>query len=94
MIEEVQALLQSGISHETLEFYGLEYRFVSQYLRGKMKFNDLFQRLNSAIHQFAKRQETWFRRMEQRGIQIRWVEGTQAPVAAIRRQIEESFHPQ
>ncbi len=92
MIKEVQLLLQSGISHETLEFYGLEYRFVSQYLRGEMKFNELFQRLNSAIHQFAKRQETWFRRMERGGIQIRWVEGAREPAALILREIEESFH--
>lgn len=91
MIEEVQTLLQSGISHETLEFYGLEYRFVSQYLGGAMKFNDMFQRLNSAIHQFAKRQETWFRRMERRGIRIRWVEGTKEPAAAILRAVKESF---
>lgn len=92
MIEEVRALLQSGISHETLEFYGLEYRFVSQYLRGEIKFNDMFQRLNSAIHQFAKRQETWFRRMERGGIQIRWVEGAKEPAAAILHEIRESFH--
>lgn len=91
MIEEVRALLQSGISHETLEFYGLEYRFVSQYLRGEIKFNDMFQRLNSAIHQFAKRQETWFRRMERGGIQIRWVEGAKEPAAAILHEIKESF---
>ncbi len=92
MIEEVRALLQSGISHETLEFYGLEYRFVSQYLRGEIKFNDMFQRLNSAIHQFAKRQETWFRRMERGGIQIRWVEGAKEPAAVILHEIKESFH--
>jgi tRNA dimethylallyltransferase len=92
MIEEVQALLQSGISHETLDFYGLEYRFVSQYLRGEIKFNDMFQRLNSAIHQFAKRQETWFRRMERGGIQIHWVEGAKEPAAAILHEIRESFH--
>ena len=91
MIEEVRALLQSGIPTETLEFYGLEYRFISQYLRGEMKFNDLFQRLNSAIHQFAKRQETWFRRMERRGIRIRWVEGDGEPASAILREMEESF---
>ena len=92
MIEEVRVLLQSGISHETLEFYGLEYRFVSQYLRGEIKFNDMFQRLNDAIHQFAKRQETWFRRMERGGIQIRWVEGAKEPAAAMLHEIRESFH--
>jgi tRNA dimethylallyltransferase len=91
MIEEVQALLQSGVSSKTLDFYGLEYRFVFRYLRGDMNFNDLFQRLNSAIHQFAKRQETWFRRMERQGMHICWVEGAEEPAAAILREMKESF---
>lgn len=75
LIEEVRGLLNRGITPETLDFYGLEYRFLGQYLRGTMNKNDMFQKLNSAIHQFAKRQETWFRRMERQGIQIHWVEG-------------------
>ena len=81
MIEEVEGLHTAGVSWETLDFYGLEYRFVGQYLQGQLNRNDLFQKLNSAIHQFAKRQETWFRRMERKGIVIRWLEGEADPVA-------------
>lgn len=76
MIEEVQGLLDQGVSHEKLEYFGLEYRFVSQYIAGKISYNDMFQKLNSAIHQYAKRQDTWFRRMERNGAQIHWLEGT------------------
>jgi len=72
MIEEVKDLLQKGISFEKLNYFGLEYKFVSQYLDGKANFNDMFQRLNSAIHNFAKRQMTWFRKMEKEGIKINW----------------------
>lgn len=77
MIEEVQGLLDQGISHEKLEYFGLEYRFVSQYLEGKLSYNDMFQKLNSAIHQYAKRQDTWFRKVERRGETIHWLDGTQ-----------------
>jgi tRNA dimethylallyltransferase len=76
MIEEVQGLLAQGISHEKLEYFGLEYRFVSQYLAGDISYNDMFQKLNSAIHQYAKRQDTWFRKIERRGDVIHWLEGT------------------
>ena len=75
LIEEVQGLLDDGVSHENLEFYGLEYRFVSLHLRDELTFNDMFQKLNSAIHDFAKRQETWFRRMERNGTVINWLAG-------------------
>ena len=80
MIEEVEGLHKAGVSWETLDFYGLEYRFISQYLQGQLNRNDLFQKLNSAIHQFAKRQETWFRRMERQGVVIHWLEGDADPV--------------
>ena len=82
LIEEVERLHLSGVSYETLEFYGLEYRFLARYLRGELNRNDMFQQLNSAIHDFAKRQETWFRRMERNGIVIHWVEGEGEPLAA------------
>jgi len=75
MIEEVEGFLKSGISHEKLAFFGLEYKFVSQYLKGNLNKNDMFQKLNSAIHKFAKRQMTWFRKMEKEGIEIHWVNG-------------------
>jgi tRNA dimethylallyltransferase len=81
MIEEVEGLHKAGVTWETLDFYGLEYRFVGQYLQGQLNRNDLFQKLNSAIHQFAKRQETWFRRMERQGVTIHWLEGEDDPVA-------------
>lgn len=75
MIEEAEGLLKSGVTHEKLAFFGLEYKFVSQYLKGELNKNDMFQKLNSAIHKFAKRQMTWFRKMEREGIEIHWVQG-------------------
>ena len=74
LIEEVATLHAGGVSWETLDYYGLEYRFVARYLQGRINRNDLFQQLNSAIHQFAKRQETWFRRMERQGVDIHWLD--------------------
>ena len=73
MIDEVNALLERGITHEKLQFFGLEYKFVSMYLKGELNYNDMFQKLNSSIHKFAKRQMTWFRKMEREGIIIHWL---------------------
>jgi len=84
MIQEVERLHENGISWERLDYYGLEYRFVGAYLRGESNRNDLFQKLNSAIHDFAKRQETWFRRMERNGVAIHWVDGAGDPVGEAR----------
>jgi tRNA dimethylallyltransferase len=75
MIEEVERLHASGMAWERLDYYGLEYRYIGAYLRGDMDKNDMFQRLNSAIHNFAKRQGNWFRRMERHGVAINWIEG-------------------
>ena len=75
MIEEVERLHRQGVAYETLEFYGLEYRFIARFLKGELNRNDMVQKLASAIHQFAKRQETWFRRMERQGTQIHWLNG-------------------
>jgi tRNA dimethylallyltransferase len=75
LIEEVQSLLDSGITAESLAYYGLEYRFVTLYLTGKLDYNTMFQQLNTAIHQFAKRQRTWFRKMEREGCTIHWIDG-------------------
>jgi tRNA dimethylallyltransferase len=72
MIEEVDELMRKGISLEKLNYFGLEYKFVSQYIAGKLNYNDMFQKLNSAIHNFAKRQMTWFRKMEKEGVKINW----------------------
>lgn len=79
LIDEVERLHREGVSYETLDFYGLEYRFVARHLQGELTRNDLFQKLNSAIHDFAKRQETWFRRMERQGVGIHWLDGAGEP---------------
>ena len=66
-------LLESGLSPDDLIYYGLEYKFVTLYLTGQMSYDEMHARLAIAIHQFAKRQMTWFRGMERRGIHIDWV---------------------
>lgn len=76
MVDEVKALLESGIPAEDLIYYGLEYKFVTEYLIGKTTYDEMFQRLEIAIHQFAKRQMTWFRGMERRGFTIHWLSAT------------------
>lgn len=73
MIEEVRALLDSGISPEDLIYYGLEYKFVTMYILGEYTYEEMFVNLETAIHQFAKRQMTWFRGMEKRGTKINWL---------------------
>ncbi len=75
MIEEVKLLMDSGISYDKMIFFGLEYKFIAQYLKGELNKNDMFQKLNSAIHTFAKRQMTWFRKMKKEGVLINWIEG-------------------
>lgn len=74
MIDEVKMLLDSGIQPDDLIYYGLEYKFVTNYLLGKLTFDELFTQLEIAIHQFAKRQMTWFRGMERRGFTIYWLD--------------------
>ena len=82
LIEEVEALHDQGFSWERLQSLGLEYRYTSEYLQGIIKTrNDLFQKLNSAIAQFAKRQRTWFRGMERRGFIIHWLPGADLSAA-------------
>lgn len=76
MIEEVKSLLNEGITPENLIYYGLEYKYITNYLTGKLTYNEMFSQLNIAIHQFAKRQMTWFRKMEKEGCEIHWIEGT------------------
>jgi len=75
MIEEVKQLLHEGITPEQLVYYGLEYKFVTLYITGQIDYTEMFSQLNTAIHQFAKRQMTWFRRMERSGMKIHWLEG-------------------
>ena len=75
MTNEIETLLAKGVKAEALMFYGLEYKIITQYVIGKINFDEMFQKLNTAIHQFAKRQMTWFRRMEKQGFKIHWIDG-------------------
>lgn len=75
MIEEVEKLIADGITFDKLEFFGLEYKYIGKYLKHELNYNDMFQKLNSAIHNFAKRQMAWFRKMEREGIKIHWIDG-------------------
>ena len=76
MIDEVKALLDEGIPAEDLIYYGLEYKFVTEYITGKTSYDEMYSRLEIAIHQFAKRQMTWFRGMERRDFKINWIDAT------------------
>ena len=73
MVDEVKALLEGGIASEDLIYYGLEYKYLTLYATGVLSFDDMFRQLETAIHQFAKRQMTWFRGMERRGFKINWL---------------------
>lgn len=74
MIDEVKQLLDEGIAPDDLIYYGLEYKFLTQYIIGELTYEEMFRQLEIAIHQFAKRQMTWFRGMERRGIKIHWID--------------------
>ncbi len=76
MVDEVRSLLDSGLKPDQLIYYGLEYKYLTLYITGAMSYDDMVQGLEIAIHQFAKRQMTWFRGMEKRGTEIRWVDGS------------------
>lgn len=76
MVAEAKTLLESGISKDKLVYYGLEYKYLAEYLDGQYSYNDMYQKLNSAIHRFSKRQMTWFRKMERDGIKINWIDGS------------------
>lgn len=76
LLKEVETLLTQGITPEQLMFYGLEYRWVTRFIIGEIEYGEMFAGLNTAIHQFAKRQVTWFRRMEKKGIRIHWIDGS------------------
>lgn len=75
MVEEVSRLHQQGLSWERIDSFGLEYRYIARHLQGRMDREEMFQKLNTSIHQYAKRQETWFRRMERHGVEINWIDG-------------------
>ncbi|MBN2635279.1 MAG: tRNA (adenosine(37)-N6)-dimethylallyltransferase MiaA [Prolixibacteraceae bacterium] len=75
MLDEVQKLLDSGLTPEQLIYYGLEYKYLTLHLTGELSYDEMFRQLEIAIHQFAKRQMTWFRGMEKRGTKIHWING-------------------
>lgn len=74
LVEEIRGLLDSGVNADGLIYYGLEYKYVTWYVLGKMSYDDMLGSLETAIHQFAKRQMTWFRGMERRGVPIHWID--------------------
>jgi tRNA dimethylallyltransferase len=76
MVDEIRALLDSGIPAEDLIYYGLEYKYLTEYVTGHLSYDEMFRQLEIAIHQFAKRQMTWFRGMERRGFTIHWIDAT------------------
>lgn len=76
MIDEIANLLKLGIKPERLIRYGLEYKYITLYLENSISYNEMFEKLNIAIRQFAKRQMTWYRRMERNGVNIHWIDGT------------------
>ncbi len=77
MIEEVEDLLHAGLTHNDLEYYGLEYKYISYYLQGKMNYDEFACKLETEIHRYAKRQMTYFRKMEKDGVNIHWLDKTQ-----------------
>ena len=85
MIDEVRSLLAEGIPADDLIYYGLEYKFVTEYITGRLTYDEMFQRLEIAIHQFAKRQMTWFRGMERRGFTIHWIDALQPMDVKVRQ---------
>lgn len=89
MIHEVQQLMHAGVSPEKLIFYGLEYKFITEYLLGKVSYQEMAQKLEVAIHQFAKRQMTFFRSMEKKELPIHWLDGLDTPANLVNQIIEE-----
>ncbi|MBL7113028.1 MAG: tRNA (adenosine(37)-N6)-dimethylallyltransferase MiaA [Bacteroidales bacterium] len=90
MLAEAEALLASGLTYEQLMYYGLEYKYLALHLNGDLDYDTMFARLNTAIHQFAKRQMTWYRRMERNGISIRWLDGYMPVEEKLKKIIEWS----
>ena len=75
MVDEVKKLIDNGLKPEELTYYGLEYKYLTLFITGQLNFDEMFAALNTAIHQFAKRQMTWFRKMERDGFEIKWLDG-------------------
>ena len=83
MVDEVKRLIESGVTFERLASFGLEYKFLSMHLKGELSYDEMFQKLNTAIHKFSKRQMTWFRKMEREGVKINWLNGADFDAACI-----------
>jgi tRNA dimethylallyltransferase len=75
MVDEVRELLNQGCDPETLIYYGLEYKYITLFITGRLSYDEMYRELETAIHRFAKRQMTWFRGMERKGIKIHWIDG-------------------
>ncbi|OAV72732.1 tRNA dimethylallyltransferase [Bacteroidales bacterium Barb7] len=88
MIDEVRQLLASGVTPDELIYYGLEYKYLTLYITGELSYEEMTRQLETAIHQFAKRQMTWFRGMERRGFVIRWIDA-ELPLSEKIAQAEE-----
>lgn len=88
LVEEVKSLISSGVPTDRLMAYGLEYRFITRYLQGELDFDTMTDELTTAIRQFAKRQMTWFRRMERKGHSIRWINGLESPEEQLGRVLQ------
>ncbi len=88
MVEEVEMLLKQGVTHEQLNYYGLEYRFISQFIKGELSFDEMNSLLVQAIRRFAKKQMTWYRRMEKKGQYIAWIDAENSSEEKLNRAIE------
>ncbi len=88
MEDEVRKLLTEGVDPETLIYYGLEYKYITLYITGRISYDEMYCSLETAIHQFAKRQMTWFRGMERKGIKIHWIDGEQPMEDKVKKVVE------
>ena len=88
MVDEVKRIIESGVKPDDLIYYGLEYKFLTLYIIGELSYEEMVSQLEIAIHQFAKRQMTWFRGMERRGCTIHWIEATLPTEEKIEKTIE------
>ena len=93
MVEEVKKLMEMGIERESLIYYGLEYKYITMYLTGNLTYDEMYKNLEIAIHQFAKRQMTWFRGMERRGTKIHWLDGNMPIEEKVERIIKLLINP-
>jgi tRNA dimethylallyltransferase len=96
MVDEVRQLIEKGVNTDTLIYYGLEYKFITYFLTRKISYDEMVRDLEIAIHQFAKRQMTWFRGMERKGVKIHWIDGKiplEEKVAQVMELLKNSPHP-